>query len=277
VRSNSPALAKCPFCTELGKHAWPTVPSRIKAAAIAGIVGALFVLWRAMRGRGSWRQWRLRSPREHALAAMAAAGILGFGWWILIALMTQAGFSGNDRYLVLGAALIEVCGGVAWAWAAIEIGRFAPGVLRRGPVAALRLAVTAAVAVVFLLFPSWIGGLVHLSKTHRALNYQAMLRTSAAGAIDKLGGPAAVLRCGNVMTEGFQVPMIAYDLGVHTLTIQASPLSAPPPGTPGPNVIFQARAQRNAHLLPSLRNWPTTHYKLAAITRTFRVYESCRV
>ncbi len=277
VRSNSPALAKCPFCTELGKHAWPTVPSRIKAVAILAIIAAAFELWRANRSRPGWR---LEGPRERALAAIASAGLLGFGWWILIAVMTQAGFSGNDRYLVLGAALIEIAGGVGWAWGAIELGRLAPRLRRgigRGAARAISLTVTLLVAGVFFLVPSWIGGLVHLSKTHRALNYQALLRKDAGVAVDRLGGPAAVLRCGSVMTEGFQVPMIAWQLGVHTLEIEAAPLTPPPPNTPGPNVIFQNRAQRNAHLLPSLRSWPTTHYRLVTRTRTFRVFESCRI
>ncbi len=279
-RSNSPAFAKCPFCTELGKHAWPTVPSRIKAAAIVAIAAAVFELWRATRRRA---RRRLEGAREHALAAVAAAGLLGFAWWILIAVMTQAGFSGNDRYLVLGAALIEIAGGVGWAWAAIELGRALPGATGRLRAAGTRARLwistvtTAAFMLVFLLVPSWIGGLVHLSKTHRALNYQALLRTDASAAVSRLGGSAAILRCGSVMTEGFQVTMIAWNLGVHTLTVEAAPLTPPPPNTPGPNVIFQNRAQRNAHLLPSLQNWPTTHYKLVTRTRTFRVYENCRV
>jgi hypothetical protein len=290
-RSNSPAFAKCPFCTELGNHAWPTVPSRIKAVAIAAIAVALFLLGRAIRARG---RLRLEGPREHTLAAIAAAGILGFAWWILIALMTQAGFSGNDRYLVLGAALIEIAGGVGFAWAAVELAGLGPRLLRRirggeqnvasqngagsGAGTSLRAAAVALVAAIFVFVPSWVFGLVHLSKTHRALNYQALLRTDVQAAIDRLGGPKAVFRCGeNVMTEGFQVPMVAYYLGVHTIQIEASPLKAPPPNTPGPNVIFQNRAQRNAHLLPSLRNWPTTHYSRVTATRTFRVYENCRV
>jgi hypothetical protein len=275
-RSNSPAFAKCPFCTELGDHAWPTVPSRIKAVAIVAIALALFELGRATRSRG---RFRLEGGREHTLAAIAMAGILGFAWWILIALMTQAGFSGNDRYLVLGAALIEIAGGVGWAWAAIEFSRVVPRLVRglSGAGGWLRAGAVALVAVVFVFVPSWVFGLVHLSKTHRALNYQALLRKDASAAIDRLGGAKAVLGCGSVMTEGFQVPMIAYDLGVHTLQIEASPLSAPPPNTPGPNVIFQTRAQRNAHLLPSLHNWPSTHYKRVTATRTFRVYENCRV
>ncbi len=78
------------------------------------------------------------------------------------------------------------------------------------------------------------------------------------------------------MTEGFQVPMLAYYLGVHTLTIEASPLTAPPPNTPGPNVVFQTRAQRNAHLLPILHQWSTTSYTQTTTTRTFRVFEHCQ-
>src|SRR5205085_4499484 len=122
----SPAFAKCPFCSELGKHAWPTVPTRIKAVAILVMAVAGVLLWRENRPRAGFR---LVSAREHGLAAILVAGVLGFGWWILIAVMTQAGFSGNDRYLVLGAALIEIAGGVGWGWAAIELARAAPRVL----------------------------------------------------------------------------------------------------------------------------------------------------
>ncbi len=56
------------------------------------------------------------------------------------------------------------------------------------------------------------------------------------------------------MTEGFQVPMLAWTLGVHTTQVQASPVSSAGPPPPAPNVIFQTRAQRNAHLLPLLQH-----------------------
>ena len=78
------------------------------------------------------------------------------------------------------------------------------------------------------------------------------------------------------LTEGFQVPMLAWTLGVHTLGVQASPLTGAPLPPP-PNVIFQARAQRHAHLLPFVRAWHGVHYRLVAHVRTFRVYEAnCR-
>jgi hypothetical protein len=278
-RSNSPAFAKFPFWAEFSKHAWPTVPSRIKAAAILGIVASVFVLWRANRSRPG--RWSIVGAREQALAMVAACGLLGFGWWFLISVMTQAGFSGNDRYLVLGAALVEVAGGVTWGWIAIEAGRAAPRLIAplRSAGAATRRAAQAGalllVALIALFVPSWFGGLVHVSKTHRALVYQALLRKDVQAAIDQVGGPAALKRCGSVMTEGFQVPMLAYYLGTHTLDVEASPLEPPPANTPGPNVIFQVRAQHNASLLPFLHNWPTTTYRLATATRTFRVFEHC--
>ena len=40
-------------------------------------------------------------------------------------------------------------------------------------------------------------------------------------------------------------------------------------------MIFQARAQRNAHLLPALGDWPTTPYTLVLRNKRFKVYEHC--
>ncbi len=279
-RSNSPAFAKCPFCTELADHAWPTVLLRIKAVAAVAVVAAAWLLWRANRARA---KFTLASPRERAMAAVIACGVLGVGWWVVIGVMTQAGFSGNNRYLVLGAALIEIAGGVGWGWAALELGRAVPRVLSGARSAAARiaagLAAVAVLAVAFLMIPSWVGGnLIDIPRTHRALVYQAHLREDMSAAVKAVGGASRVLACGSVMTEGFQVPMLAYNLDVHTLAVAASPVLEPgqaPP--PPPNVIFQTRAQRNAHLLPLLSTWPNVDYRLVTHNRTFRVYEHCRV
>ena len=48
-------------------------------------------------------------------------GIGGLAWFVVIAVMTQIGFSGNNRYLVLGAAMVDICGAVGFGWAAREI------------------------------------------------------------------------------------------------------------------------------------------------------------
>jgi hypothetical protein len=278
-RSNSAAFANCPFCTELIHHAWPTVPGRTKIVAIlAGLVAGGGLLG-AMRASSS-RQIEM-TPQRQAMAGIAIAAVLGFAWWVVISVMTQIGFSGNDRYLILGAALVEIAGGVGWGWAALELGRVLPKLLSRMRSGAGRLSVgvsgwatAVVVGLVFLLVPQWIGGLVHIRKIHKALVYQAHLRTDAAKTVADLGGPAKILRCGSVMTEGFQVPMLAWQLDVHTLTIGAPPAAGTKP-PPAPNVIFRTRAQSNATPLPALSDWSSVHWQKVAHARTFSVYSNC--
>jgi len=297
-RSNSAAFASCPFCTEFVHHAWPRVMLRVKGVGLGAMAVAAWGLWAT---RGLW--WR-RSPLPGAARArllLLLAGAVGWLWWIGVSVETQAGFSGNDRYLVLGSALVAISGGVGWGWAAAAVAgwlrrlaerggagwprRLALGARARGRtgVAAATVAGTGLALAVGLGTPPWIGpSVVDLPATHRALVYQAHLRQDLGAAIRELGGPARVLRCGTVMTEGFQVPMVAYDLGVKMLRVQAPP--TPPPGqvapAPWPNVIFQARDTRHAALLPlpaQIRAWERdgARYTFRHI-RTFYVFSDCR-
>jgi hypothetical protein len=279
-RSNSNAFARCPFCAELVDSAWPTILLRIKlaAAVLVGIVGIVLV--------GGWRRERvqaLRTPKAIAQATAAAIGIAGLAWFVVIAVMTQIGFSGNNRYLVIGSALVEICGAVAWGWAAQELGNLARGILQRGrSTAGATLArgsswIGAVIAgLAFALLPSWVGGnLISISRTHRSLVYQARLREGAAKVVADYGGAAKLLRCGSVMTEGFQVPMVAWTLGVHTLRIEAPPASVENAG-PAPNVILQTRANRHSTLLPIVHGWPTVAYVYAGHSGPFRLFTHCR-
>jgi hypothetical protein len=77
------------------------------------------------------------------------------------------------------------------------------------------------------------------------------------------------------MTEGFQVPMVAWTLGVHTLVVRAPPISGPL-HPPLPNVILQTRANGNRRtaLLPRLPRG--AGYRLVVRTRTFRLYTHCK-
>jgi glucose uptake protein GlcU len=281
VRSNSLALAKCPFCSELTKAAWPTVLLRIKlaAAVLAVVVG--FVLARG------WRRSRrdvLKDPRVRAQSVALAAGALGVVWFVVVAVMTQAGFSGNNRYLVIGSALVEICGAVAWGWAASEIGSLVARRLRRGREAAASagtalaggLVGVAIAGIAFLALPNWIGrNLIDIPRTHHSIVYQAKLRADVTKLVAKYGGAKKLLRCGSVMTEGFQVPLVAWTLGTHTLTILGPPAAGTKPGA-APNVVLQTRAQTNATLLPILHAWPNVHYTYVGSMRTFRLFEHCK-
>ncbi|HEY2200394.1 MAG TPA: hypothetical protein VGH56_00790, partial [Solirubrobacteraceae bacterium] len=248
------------------------------AAVLVSVVGV--VLWRGWRreGRGV-----LRSPQVHAQAVTALCGVAGLLWFVVIATLTQAGFSGNNRYLVLGSALVDICGAVAWGWTAREVGNLAAGLLRRGREAtSLALSRAAAwvgvgaVALVFAFLPSWVGdNLISIPRTHRSLVYQANLRKGLNSLVAEYGGAAKMLRCGTVMTEGFQVPMVAWALGVHTVEIEAPPApDAPLP--PAPNVILQTRDTRDAALLPIVHAWPGTHYTYFGSSGPFNLFTSCR-
>jgi hypothetical protein len=285
-RSNSAAFAKCPVCTVFRKEAWPSVMNRIKLPGLIAMAVAAVGLWRT---RAGW--WRYRGQVDRAVRARAwviGLGLFGLVWWLGIAFETQAGFSGNKRYLVLGTAPIAIVSGVAWGWFTGWLSALLRrlGDRRRGPTilsrAGLALSVATAVTIaVILAVPRWIGSsgsLISVPRTHHALVYQAHLRSDLTAAVAKAGGADALLRCGAVMTEGFQVPMAAWTLGVHTLRVEANPSTLA--GPPWPAVILQARAQSNSTLLPlpqQIIAWEHdgARYHLVAHVRTFRVFSTC--
>jgi hypothetical protein len=282
-RSNSAAFAKCPVCTVFRKEAWPAVWDRVKIPGVIALFVAAIGLWRT---REQWWGRRVVDPGTRARAWLLGLGVFGFAWWLGVAIETQAGFSGNNRYLVLGTAPVAIAGGVAWGWftrALAEglrrLSARGEGTGRFGDVRFTIPAAAAVAVVLFLALPSWIGkGIVSLPRTHHALVYQAHLRSDLTAAVAKAGGADALLRCGPVMTEGFQVPMVAWTLGVHTLRVEAEPSELA--GPPWPAVILQARAQSNATLLPTPQQiiaWEHegARYKLVAHVRTFRVFSTC--
>ena len=281
-RSNSAAFTKCPVCTVFRKEAWPAVWDRVKIPGMIALIVAAIGLWRT---REAWWKRHEVSPGVRARAWLLGLGVFGYVWWLGVAIETQAGFSGNNRYLVLGTAPVAIVGGVAWGWFASALGDGIRRLSARGD-GASRLglgasisAATAVAVVLFLALPSWIGkGIVSLPRTHHALVYQAHLRSDLTAAVAKAGGADALLRCGPVMTEGFQVPMVAWTLGVHTLRIQATPSKLA--GPPWPAVILQTRAQSNSHLLPTpaqIIAWEQAgaRYRQVAHVRTFRVFSTC--
>ena len=293
-RKNSAAFAACPFCTELAHHAWTLVLLRIKLAALLVIGAAGVVLGRAMRARGGVS---LLGRRERALALLSLCGLFGYAWWILVAIETQAGFSGNDRYLVIGSGFIEICGAGGFGWAAIELARWvqrrlgarrADGGTGRGARLTLLAACTALFAAVFVFLPNWVGGnTIDIPATHRSLVYQADLRRDLVYLINRAGGVKKLEACGagHVMVEGFQVPMVAWYFDARTIDIEDQPNTDPDgeanPPTPWPNVIFQDRDTGSAALLPApqtIIDWEhegATEFAHFVRTKTMFFFEDC--
>jgi hypothetical protein len=282
VRSNSLALKSCPFCSELTDAAWPTVLLRIKVAALVLVLVVAAIngqRWRRLGAREA-----LADPRLRAQAVTAAYGLAGVAWFIVIAIMTQAHFSGNNRYLVFGSALIEICGAVAFGWAALEIANLLGRGLRRGRAGGGRRLAQVCVTVgsgiagiAFLALPNWVGhNLIDIPATHGSIVYQGHLREGVTDLVKRYGGAKKVLACGSVMTEGFQVPLVAWTLDVHTLRVQSPPPTGVNPGSvPAPNVILQTRASRNLALLPIVHWWPKVHYTYVGSSGPFRMFTHC--
>ena len=79
------------------------------------------------------------------------------------------------------------------------------------------------------------------------------------------------------MTEGFQVPLVAWTLGLHTDQVMAPPTLAPAqPPVAGPPVVLQAAAQRKRTPLPIMHEFTNyTSYKIVERTRSFTLLTNC--
>jgi hypothetical protein len=289
-RSNSLAFASNPFTAELERAAWPTMLLRIKVVAILLFAAVAAILWSTYRRAGLAG---LRTERSQARLTAALLGLGGLAWFVVIAVMTQVGFSGNNRYLVLGSSMVDICGAVGFGWAAHELAVLgtrrwrgagaadgaasSAGSGRSARGAGLQWVATAVVAVVFVVLPNWVGNnMISIPRTHGSLVYQAHLREGMSDLVTRFGGRDKVLACGRVMTEGFQVPMVAFVLDVPTTRVQAPPTNGgaayPEPPSAAPNLILQTRDTRSAHLLPLLSTWPTVHYHYVGTARSVRMF-----
>ncbi len=230
----SAAQASFPFWAELRDQAWVLMPFRVKLADLLVLLVGAFLVLRLWRSPGGANKPRTDHDRAVTLDSRfrPARGLL---WFVIVGIETEFGFSGNTRYLVLGSALLFVSGGAAFGWAAIALGQLAR---RRGPRhgATTVLSGTAALTAVFLFAPSWVGTtLVSPAAVRQGQSYQSQLREDLVSLVSRGGGAKRLASCGPVMTEAFQVPMVAWYLktplhidcgGPRRSTRRASPRSS---------------------------------------------------
>ncbi|HEX2084100.1 MAG TPA: hypothetical protein VHF89_00325 [Solirubrobacteraceae bacterium] len=140
-----------------------------------------------------------------ALAALAARGVAlplagaGAAWILLVAAMSQAGFSGEPRYALPGAAVLAVGGAAAL--------RGVP----RPAVAALAVAAAALGAV----------RLAYVADLGPRLAHQQRLAVDLERAIAAAGGRDAVLACGRPGVGRYRGTLLAYHLDVPKRTVAA--------------------------------------------------------
>ena len=190
-----------------------------------------------------------RRTRERALLAI---GAMAMAWLALVALMTQAGYSGNPRYLMPVTAVLCVLVGVGVA-RLLELVPAPRRALLRGAIAVVLVAV--------------VGGLVYdrpqLDAVSNGLRLESHLNDQLADAVTHAGGAKAVLACGQPITGAFQVPALAWRLDVHTIRVG---LVAHPPA-----VVFRADKGERMPPVP-----PVPPYRELAAAGHWQVYGACR-
>jgi len=178
---------------------------------------------------------------------------IGAAWILLVAVMTERGYAGNQRYLVVTTAAFCVLAGigVARAFEAIR-----DGVTRLTGNARTGLAVAAGVFVIGVigLSPVIKQKADNVRVTLDKLRYEASLWHTLPGAIDKAGGRSRLLACGNVYSGPFQTQMVAFEMGVHGIDVgDVRPLKDhEPPMSPAPGVIFRTHTVPDGPLVASV-------------------------
>jgi hypothetical protein len=222
-RANSAAFAENPVGEVIRQFAamlTPVVKVAVPALAVGWLLG----------GAPGRREQRV------TLALVAGAAL----WVGEVALMTNDGFSGNGRYMIMPAAVACVLGGVAVGW----LVRALPARLTRRAFVVPLIAVVAAVG---FAVPS----VHHLDAVRASAYYQARLTDGLPGVIQRAGGKDRLLACGTPYTGAFQVPAIAWQLGVHTTVVRSA--SAPGDAPPKvPAVVFRSHTTSTSHAVPPI-------------------------
>jgi hypothetical protein len=143
--------------------------------------------------------------------------------------MTNDGFSGNARYLIMPAAVACVLAGTGFGW----LVRALPARWFGG---ALAIALISIVAAVCFAAPS----VQRLDAVRASVYYQARLTDGLPGAIARAGGPDRLKACGTIYTGAFQVPSVAWYMGEHTTFVQSASMPGDEPAKV-PGVVLRSK------------------------------------
>jgi hypothetical protein len=151
-----------------------------------------------------------RRPGDRATLGIAA---ISTAFMCSVALGAEVAFTGNQRYLIVAAALASVVCGVGWA----ELVALA----RR------RLSARAFAALACLALLAWapfvIAGVRHLADRLDGIRHEALYYVDLQTAVRAAGGAAALKHCGTVYTTRYDTQAVAYALRLHLFQVQIFP------------------------------------------------------
>jgi hypothetical protein len=251
------------------------VESEFNAVVLPIVVGAAIAMATAVIGFVKRREDR----------TVLALSLMCVGWLVEVALTTQARMgAGDERYLLVSVALGCVLAGVGWSRLITAVAaRAARAAGAAGAAGAgrrrtwVRIAVVAVVVVVSAPFVAQ--RLDELSGTIGEVPYQAHKYGELAQLIDRAGGRDRVLSCAPVTVDIYQMPAVAWHLGIHQsdVVIAAGPKGTPTEGRVVPvattGMVFRTRTTRESPVLPALLGSPAFH--LVAETNQWQLLSTC--
>jgi hypothetical protein len=233
------------------------VENEFNAVVLPVVVGAAIAIGTAVVGYGKRRED----------GYVLALSVLCIGWLVEVAITTQARMgAGDERYLIVSVALGCVLAGVGWS--RLVTARRRPWV---------RIAVVGVVMVGSAPFVAQ--RLDELSGTIGEVPYQAHKYGELAQLIKRAGGRDRVLSCAPITTDIYQMPAVAWQLGIHQseVVIAAGPKGTPEVGrvvvlaTAG--TVFRTRTTRESPLLPSQLGSPD--FRVVATTDQWQLLSTC--
>jgi hypothetical protein len=230
----------------LDAHPWLALLKSVPDAVIVPVLaGFAFALLRPRPRPGVDR------------VTLALAGIV-LAWIGLVAAMTQAGFTGNPRYLIAPAGIGCVVAGVGWA-------RLGGALFARLRFPTLLIG-TATVLVIAAASLPWARPRVSAMRAAApGVAHEAELQRTLPHAIRAAGGRERLVACGPLFSHRYTVPRVAWALGVHLGDVR------PVPG--GSGLVIQARRGPGAPWLPVAG----AGYRTLGQTKVWRVVSSCGV
>jgi hypothetical protein len=196
-------------------------------------------LWVGLGALAAGLLLRIGSSRRDRRTAIALA--VGAAVWVAeVAVMTNDGFSGNARYLIMPAAIVCVLAGAGIGWMVRALPRRVAG-------GALAVAILAIAAAAGFAAPS----VNRLDAVRASVYYQARLTDGLRDAVAQAGGRDRLLACGTPYTGAFQVPAVAWLLHQHTTVVRsASAPGDPPPQAPA--IVFRSKTTSTSHPVPPI-------------------------
>jgi len=180
----------------------------------------------------AWALYRFARRRSEVPVLALFGG--GCAWFALVAVMTEAGYAGNQRYLIVSSAAFTILFGVGVAFALQGAGAAAERISGRRWAAKVAMGLAALGAVVIAL-PVVGQKADSFAEMRRSLSYETSLWPNFERVVAAAGGKERLIACGGLYSGPYQTQMVAYELGVHGAQVRSLE------GTPPPGAAFRTR------------------------------------